>query len=69
MSSLLEAVKVQPGKPVIILSARREAMPQGESRVEDSRAESRGGQRQDLMTLSVSPDPAVPELKPGHFGY
>ena len=69
MSSLLEAVKVQPGKPVIILSARREAMPQGESRVEDNKAESRGGQRQDLMTLLVSPDPAVPELKPGRFGY
>ena len=40
MSPLLEAGKVEPGNPVIIVPPRREAMPPGESRAEDSRAES-----------------------------
>lgn len=34
-------------------------MPQGENRAEDRRAEPRGGQRRDLMTLSGPLDPAV----------
>lgn len=54
---------------MIILPPKREAMPQVASRAEDGRAESRGGQRQDLMTLSVSLDPSVSELELWMFGY